>query len=154
METIFRVTTDKRRYLSLLLDADPSEDMLARYLEAGEMYVLAEDGEVLCEAVVLRLPFRQCELKNLATSPAYRRRGCASRLLAYLFQIYAQTCDLMWVGTAEAGVGFYQRFGFSVSHTLKHFFTRNYLAPIYEDGQLCEDMHCLVKSLRPAENTP
>ena len=48
---IFEVTENKKKYLSLLLEADEQEDMIDRYLDKGRMYLLDDDG-VKCECVV------------------------------------------------------------------------------------------------------
>lgn len=37
---IIRITSNKKRYLDLLLLADEQEDMIDRYLERGDMYLL------------------------------------------------------------------------------------------------------------------
>lgn len=39
------VERDRKRHLALLLEADPDEAMIARYLERGDMYVVEERGE-------------------------------------------------------------------------------------------------------------
>ena len=62
MEHFEKVTGNKKQYLELLLLADPSEEMIDKYLEAGEMFTLSQQGHVICEAVVD--PYG--ELKNLA----------------------------------------------------------------------------------------
>ena len=41
---IYKITDDKKQYLTLLLLADEQEDMIDRYLERGTMYVLDDDG--------------------------------------------------------------------------------------------------------------
>ena len=41
---IRKVETDKKEYLPLLLLADEQEDMIDRYLERGDLYVLEDDG--------------------------------------------------------------------------------------------------------------
>ena len=41
---IKKVTADKKQYLSLLLLADEQEDMIDRYLDKGDMYILMDDG--------------------------------------------------------------------------------------------------------------
>ena len=51
MYNIFKVDTDRKRYLPLLLLADEQENMIDRYLEKGTMYAL-EDGNVKAECVV------------------------------------------------------------------------------------------------------
>lgn len=58
---IRKVTRDKKDYLELLLLADEQEDMIDKYLERGEMFVLDDDGIY--------------ELKNIAVSPVFQRKG-------------------------------------------------------------------------------
>ena len=41
---IRKVETDKKEYMPLLLLADEQEDMVDRYLERGDMYVLENSG--------------------------------------------------------------------------------------------------------------
>ena len=41
---IFEVTTDKKRYMDLLLLADEQESMIDKYLDKGTMYVLSDNG--------------------------------------------------------------------------------------------------------------
>ena len=65
-EEIRRIAAGKRDFLPLLLDADPSEAMIDRYLDAGDMYVLFAHGRAVAEAVITRRE-DGCELKNLAT---------------------------------------------------------------------------------------
>ena len=45
---IKKVISDKKEFLELLLLADEQEDMIDRYLERGDMFVLYDDG--LCLA--------------------------------------------------------------------------------------------------------
>ncbi len=145
--TILPVLSDKKRYLSLLLLADPSEAMIDRYLPDGDMYALMAEGDAVCVAVVVRLADGLCELKNLATQEAYQGRGYGSAMVRYLWSRYRTVCHTMQVGTSEAGVAFYARLGFVPSHTMPHFFTDNYPAPIYENGRQCVDMQYLKKAL-------
>ena len=48
---IIQVKKDKKKYLDLLLLADEQEDMVDRYLERGDMFVLT-DGTVRAECAV------------------------------------------------------------------------------------------------------
>ena len=50
---IIQVKKDKKKYLDLLLLADEQEDMVDRYLERGDMFVLT-DGTVRAECVVTK----------------------------------------------------------------------------------------------------
>ena len=46
---IEHVETDRKRYLDLLLLADEQEDMVDRYLDSGDMYVVLVDGSAVGE---------------------------------------------------------------------------------------------------------
>ena len=143
---IRRIDTDKKRYLNLLMLADPEEAMLDLYLEQGDMYLLYEGGRPVAEAVVLTLPDGTCELKNLATEPEKQGRGLGSEMVRHLMQIY-KPCGTMYVGTGKSGMPFYERLGFTYAHTMPGFFADNYPEPIYEEGELLVDMVVLSVKL-------
>lgn len=147
---IQQVKGRKKDYLDLLLLADPSEDMIDRYLEPSDMYVGIVDGRVVCEAVVMKTGEAECELKNLATVQKEQGKGYASDLVRFLFGRYRQRFAVMTVGTSEDGAAFYQRLGFAKSGIRAGFFTE-YDPPVYENGQLCRDMILLEKSLSNRE---
>lgn len=137
---IKQVKYKRKKYLPLLLLADPSEKMIDLYFEKGEMYVLSLDGEIVCEAVVVIISDSECELKNLATSEQYQNQGHAKKLVNYLLERYKRKYKIMSVGTTELTSAFYKKLGFEYSHTVKDFFTDNYPKPIFEDDILCSDM--------------
>lgn len=83
---IRKVMHNKKEYMELLLLADEQEDMIDRYLERGDMFVL-EDGGVLGECVVTREGDGVYELKNIAVAPDCQRRGVwetADRVCVFL----------------------------------------------------------------------
>ena len=49
---IRQITEDKDNYLEMLLIADPQENMIRRYLDKSDMFVLEDAGEVLTIGVV------------------------------------------------------------------------------------------------------
>lgn len=137
---------EKWRFRELLLLADPSEQMVGRYLEEGDMFVWRDaDGVVIGEAVVDAAG----EVKNLAVAPAMQGQGWGRRILDDLCQHYTGVFPALTVGTSEGGVAFYQKCGFRYSHTLLGFFTDNYPEPVFEeDGNLCRDMIVLERGLQ------
>lgn len=141
-------TNDKQKYLSLLLLADPDENMLNKYLNKSDMYILNDKqyGDI-CECVIMDLGNGIIEIKNIATIPHFQNMGYASYLIKYLFNILKNTYHTIIVGTSDYGVGFYKRLGFVYSHTIYGFFTDNYPEPIYENGVLCENMIYLKYNL-------
>ena len=132
--------------MDFLLDADPSETMIAKYLNDGELYVLKAHGLTVAVAVVLDKGNGLCELMNLATHPDHRGKGHASYLVNHLIKLYASRCTRMEVGTSPDNVGFYERFGFQFSYIKKNFFKDNY-EPIEENGTILTDMTVLSKKL-------
>lgn len=139
--TIFQLFADKKRYLDLLLIGDEQESMIDRYLDRGEMFVLA-DGGVKAVCVVTDEGGGVCELKNIAVIPEAQHQGYGSRLVAYLLRHYAGRFACMMVGTGDVPgtVGFYRSCGFVFSHRIANFFTDHYDHPIMEDGVLLRDM--------------
>ena len=125
---IIQVKKDKKKYLDLLLLADEQEDMVDRYLERGDMFVLT-DGTVRAECVVTKEGPGIYELKNIATAPQFHRQGYGRRLIEYVFTYYPDLRTL-YVGTGDS----------PLSHRVERFFTDNYDHPIIEDGIQLVDM--------------
>lgn len=125
--------------LPLLLLADPSPQMLEKYLDLGETTLLEEDGAPAAVAVMLPLSPGVWELKNLAVREDLHRRGYGSRMMAYLLAEYGPKSREILVGTSPQGVAYYQRFGFTLSHVAKGFFSA-YPQPVVEDGVVLTDM--------------
>ena len=137
---IEKVTADKKTYLDLLLLADEQEDMIDKYLDRGEMFVLYDDN-VIAECVVTKEAEGVYELKNIAVSPAFQRQGYGKRLIEYVFSYYID-CKSMLVGTGDvpSSLGFYHSCGFCESHRIKNFFTDNYDHVMFEEGTQLVDM--------------
>ena len=131
---IRKVETDKKEYLPLLLLADEQEDMIDRYLERGDMYVL-EDGGVK---------------KNLAVSPESQGKGYGRRMIRFVADSYRDRFKVLYVGTGDspATVPFYEKCGFCRSHVVRNFFTEHYDHPIFECGRQLVDMVYLKMELR------
>lgn len=146
---IKEIFTNKKEFLDLLLLADEEEDMIDRYLEKGRMFRLDENG-LKCIAVVVALNDMECELKNIATIPAWQRRGYAKAMMTFLSETYLKSFKTMYVGTGDVPfmLKFYQSCGFVESHRVKNFFTDNYKTPMFEGGVQLRDMVYLKKMTR------
>lgn len=144
---IEKVTNNKKAYIDLLLLADEQENMIDRYLERGDMFVLDDNG-VKAECVVTKEAEGVYELKNIAVASGYQRRGYGKRLIDFVFEQYADL-DIMLVGTGDvpSALEFYCKCGFTESHRIADFFTSNYDHPIFEDGKQLVDM-VYLKRLR------
>ena len=145
---IFRVDTDKKRYLELLLLADEQEDMIDRYLEDGTLYVL-EEGGVKGVCVVTDEGGGLLEIKNIATEPASQGKGYGRALIDYVAKTYSGQYHTLQAGTGDspATLPFYEKCGFVRSHVLKNFFVDNYDHIIIDGGVQLVDMVYLKKSI-------
>lgn len=145
---IFEVKDNKKRYLSLLLLGDEQEDMIDRYLDRGEMFVL-DDGGVKAECVLTDEGGGVLELKNLAVEPAFQRRGYGRALVEFAARRYRGRFRVLQVGTGDSPltVPFYERCGFVRSHVVKNFFLDHYDHPIVEGGARLVDMIYLQRPL-------
>lgn len=134
------VTENKKDYLNLLLLADEQENMIDKYLEQGEMFVLDVDG-VKAECVVTKESDGVYELKNIAVLPDQQGKGYGKMLIDFLFSYY-HDCKTLFVGTGDvpSSLGFYKKCGFEESHRISNFFTDNYDNAIFADGQQLIDM--------------
>lgn len=144
---IEKIEKGKKRFLPLLLLADPCEEMIDKYIEDGSMYVLYEEDRVVSECVLWERPDGDIELKNLATDPAMQHKGYAKALLQAVFSMAkADGYHTMYVGTCGAE-GFYESLQFTYAYTEKDFFLRNYPEPVIDNGVQCIDMVYLRKDL-------
>jgi GNAT superfamily N-acetyltransferase len=142
------VSKDKKKYLDLLLIADEQEDMIDRYLDKGDLYVL-QDGGVKGVCVVTDEGEGIYEIKNIATHPDARGKGYGRRLIDFVVDTYQDRGHTLLVGTGESPltVPFYERCGFVLSHRIKDFFLDNYDHPIFECGVQLKDMVYLKRPL-------
>ena len=140
---------NKEDYIDLLLEADPSKDMIHKYLNDSDVYELKKEDELISIAVILHIDRKTLELKNIVTKENYRNKGYAKTLLKSLCGNYKQKYDRMLVGTTENNIPFYVKQGFDkYEKTIKNFFIDNYKEEI-KDGELtCTDLIYYSKDLK------
>ena len=140
---------NKEKYMDLLLEADPSKDMINDYLKDGELFVLTYKDDVACVAVVIKIDNETIELKNIATKEEYRGQGYGKKMLKYLADNYKQKYNKMLVGTSENNIPFYVKQGFDkYEKTIKNYFVDNYDEEIIDGDVHCIDMYYYSKDLK------
>lgn len=145
---IREVKDNKKQFLSLLLLADEQEDMIDRYIDNCTMYVL-DDGGIKCECVVSDKENDILEIKNIAVKPECQGKGYGKKMIDFIAANYRGKYSILQVGTGDSPltIPFYEKCGFSRSHSIKNFFTDNYDHPIYECGVQLVDMIYLQRTL-------
>lgn len=141
-------TENKRDFYELLLLADEQESMVEKYLDDGEMYVL-DDGGIRAEIVVVPIGDGVLEIKNLAVTPKFQKRGYGKRLIEFVEEHYRGEYSILQVGTGESPLtlSFYEKCGFVRSYVKPNFFVDNYDHPIFDGGVRLVDMVYLEKRL-------
>lgn len=145
---IREIKTDKKQFLPLLLLADEQENMIDRYIDKGIMYVLI-DVEIVCECIVTDEGNGILEIKNIATKPDCQGKGYGKALIDFIAMKYKGQYSVLQVRTGDSPltIPFYEKCGFTRSHSIKNFFTDNYDHPIYEGGVQLVDMIYLKRLL-------
>lgn len=140
---------NKEQYMDLLLEADPSEDMINKYLKDGDLFVLTYKNEVAGIAVVSEIDKDVVELKNIVIKNQYRGQELGKKMLKYLADNYKTRYKKMIIGTTENNIPFYVKQGFDkYEKTIKNFFIDNYNKEI-KDGELtCIDKIYYSKNLK------
>ena len=140
---------NKEDYIDLLLEADPSKDMIHKYLNDSDVYALKKEEELISIAVILHIDRKTLELKNIVTRENYRNKGYAKTLLKSLCGNYKQKYDRMLVGTTENNIPFYVKQGFDkYEKTIKNFFIDNYDEEIIDGDLICTDLIYYSKDLK------
>jgi predicted adenine nucleotide alpha hydrolase (AANH) superfamily ATPase/N-acetylglutamate synthase-like GNAT family acetyltransferase len=140
---------NKEDFIDLLLEADPSKDMIHKYLNDSDVYALKKGDELISIAVILPISRKTLELKNIVTTEKYRNKGYAKTLLKSLCGNYKQKYDRMLVGVAENNIPFYVKQGFDkYEKTIKNFFIDNYKEEIKDGDLVCTDLIYYSKDLK------
>ncbi len=140
---------NKEDFIDLLLEADPSKDMIHKYLNDSDVYALKKGDELISIAVILPISRKTLELKNIVTTEKYRNKGYAKTLLKSLCGNYKQKYDRMLVGVAENNIPFYVKQGFDkYEKTIKNFFIDNYNEKIKDGDLICTDLIYYSKDLK------
>lgn len=145
---IKKVENHKKQFLSLLLLADEQEDMVDKYIDKGVMYVLDDNG-IKGECVITDEGGGVLEIKNIAILPKWQGKGYGRALIDFISAKYREKYSVLQVDTGDSPltIPFYEKCGFTRSHSIKNFFTDNYNYPIYECGIQLVDMIYLQRKL-------
>ena len=142
------IAENKKEFLPLLLLGDELESDIEKYLERGDLFALY-DGDLKSVCVVTVEGGGVLEIQNLATDTRYQRQGYAARLVNHVANHYAGRYDKIILGTGDVpGVlSFYEKCGFTRTHSIADYFTTHFDYPIIEDGIVLKDKVYLERRL-------
>ncbi|BFM48750.1 GNAT family N-acetyltransferase [Marinomonas sp. THO17] len=143
-------TTAAEIPIELLLQADPSIENIALYMENGLVFAAVESDLVVGVIVAGFLTDKKMELYNVSVSEAFQKQGVGTKLMEFvLARLKSQGIARIEVGTGSFGypLTFYQAVGFRVDSVVKDHFINKYPEPIFENGIQHKDMLRLYMNL-------
>lgn len=146
---IKQIKDNKKQFLSLLLLGDEQEDMIDKYLDNGEMFVLYDNCEEKCVCVVTDEGDGVLEIKNIATKPDSQRKGYGKTMINFIETHFKENFSIIQLGTGDSPltIPFYEKCGFKKFKVINNFFVDNYKNPIFECGVQLVDMIYLKKNI-------
>lgn len=136
---------------SLLLDADPSKELVESYLKSADVFVAVRLGDIIGVYLLCPIDPDKAEIKNIAVREELQGQGIGKLLLEDAArQARANGYKALFIGTGNSSVGqlyLYQKAGFEITEIKKNFFIDNYTGPLYENGIQVKHMIMLVKKL-------
>lgn len=148
LRTVDQVTAAHWR---LLLLADPSKELVQRYLQAGTTFALVGDAGPVAVMALQEISPAKLEIKNIAVAPEFENHGLATRLLRYAIcfanEHHYRKLQIGTGSTSFKQLYLYQKIGFRITRVKRDFFVENYSQPIHENGLLLRDMLILILKL-------
>lgn len=123
--------------IELLLEADPSEETIASYLEGAWYFAAKRDEKVIGACIAKPINTGTAEIFNIAIYPQFQQQGVGSGLLRFaLNELKTKNMQGVELSTGTFGyqLTYYQRHGFRVDRVVKNHFLDNYPEPIFENG--------------------
>ncbi|RAZ67850.1 GNAT family N-acetyltransferase [Planococcus maitriensis] len=142
--TIRKLRVHEELPLGLLLEADPSEQLVRDYCAGGHCFIAEQQETVIGVFVLIALDSDVAEIKNIALAEPQRGKGLGKQMvLSALEEAKKLGFRSVEIGTGNsslAQLALYQKCGFRMKSIDRDFFTRHYDDPIFENGLQCRDM--------------
>lgn len=137
--------------MDLLLNADPSEEMINKYLYAGECFIAEVEQEIVGVFVLMPNTAHEVEIKNISVVEAYQHQGVGKDIIKYVVRIAKlEGYEDLIVKTADVSkdaIKFYEKMKFVYDFTVKGYFVQYYDEPIMENGQQAIDQVVMRRKL-------
>ena len=135
----------------LLYLADPSIDIVERYLKEGECHIAIANKETVGVYLIARKSFDTLEIVNIAVRESHQSTGIGKLLVEDVVLLSKDKgAKYLDVGTGNSSISqlaFYQKCGFRIVGIDVDFFKNNYTEKIVENGIECLDMIRLSMNL-------
>lgn len=142
--TIRQLSAHENPPMELLLTADPSQKIVAEYLQRGQCFVAEIRNQLIGVHVLLPTRPHTIEIVNIAVDEKSQGSGVGKILLQHAIETAkAMGYTTIEVGTGNSSIGqlaLYQKCGFRIVGVDPNFFLKHYEEDIMENGIRCIDM--------------
>ncbi len=142
--TIKKMNSNDTIPYDLLYLADPSIDMVERYLSERECYIAILKNETVGVYLLSKKSLDTLEIVNIAVRESCQNTGIGKLLVENAVNISkSKGASYLEVGTGNSSISqlaFYQKCGFRIIGVDVDFFKNNYSEKIVENGIECLDM--------------
>ncbi len=137
--------------VDLLFKADPSIEMIEKYLYSGDCYLAEVEGQTAGTFVLHANSVDEIELKNISISDEFQGKGVGKEILKYVIRISKlegySSLIVKTADTSEDVIKFYKKLKFEEYFVVKGHFIKYYDQPIIENGKQAEDQIVLKRDL-------
>jgi aminoglycoside 6'-N-acetyltransferase I len=149
---IQQIETGEAVPYELLLNADPSRELVDSYLGQSDVFVAMLSGETIGVYVLCPFDVGTVEIKNISVAEESQGVGLGQIMLQDAAnRARAKGFEKIVVGTGNSSVGqlyLYQKMGFEITGIKFNFFSENYPDVLYENGIVVKHMIMLTQSLK------
>lgn len=137
--------------MDLLFKADPSVEMIEKYLYSSDCFLVEVEGETAGVFVLHANTQLEIEMKNISIVPSFQSQGIGKEILKYVIRIsklegytslIAKVADI-----STDALNFYAKLGFEEFFVIKGHYIKYYDQPIIENGKSAKDQIVLRKIL-------
>ena len=145
MTLIFNpVTQLTSEHFDLLLEADPSKELVENYFNRSMTFEVLKDSELVGIIVLIETRPDSIEIVNISVHENHQNKGYGQEILRFAIQ-YAKengfvVLDIGTGSTSFSQLYLYQKMGFRMVGIDKDFFVHHYNEEIIENGLVLKDM--------------
>lgn len=128
----------------LLLLSDPSEDVIAEYIDMSIKFIAKIDSKIVGALLLLKTRPKTMEIMNISVYEEYQNKGIGRKLLNKAIEYSKEkNSKVLEIGTGNPGLlqmMLYQKCGFRIVGVELDYFRKNHAEKIFENGIECRDM--------------
>lgn len=151
MNHINKIQFLTKEHWSLLLLADPSKEMVEKYIQKSKIYEVLDQNLLVGVLVLMENSSEEVEIKNIAVDPAFQGQGIGKNLIHYGIneskKLGYSKISICTGNSSTHQLALYKNCGFQISTVFYDFFIDNYDEEIWENGIQCKDLIKLDQEL-------